>query len=273
MDFLADLFGYVVRFIYDLTSNNYALTIILFTILTKALLFPLNLKQINSSKEMQKVKPKYDEIMKKYKNDKNKQSEEIMKLYAEHKINPMGGCLPLIITLFLVVAMFNIVKQPLTYVTEMPKEEIKIYTQEVLGKEDVSDAEIDSSEIIIANKYQIIDMNFIGLDLGDVPADVFSSDENKKSSPVSLIVPILAFVFSMLQIKLTQKSMEMTEEQKEMQKSMNITMPIMSAMISYTMPLALGIYWLLGSIIQICQTLVIKKITDKELKKDLKLLS
>ena len=273
MDFLADLFGHVVRFIYELTSNNYALTIILFTILTKALLFPLNLKQINSSKEMQKVKPKYDEIMKKYKNDKNKQSEEIMKLYAEHKINPMGGCLPLIITLFLVLAMFNIVKQPLTYVTEMSNDEIKIYAQEILGKEEVSDAEIKNSEIIIANKYGFIDMNFIGLDLGDVPADVFSEDENKKSNLISMIIPILAFVFSMLQIKLTQKSMEMTQEQKDMQKSMNISMPIMSAMISYTMPLALGIYWLLGSIIQICQTLLIKKITSDEDKKDVKLLS
>ena len=273
MDFLAELFGHVIRFIYELTSNNYALTIIIFTILTKALLFPLNLKQINSTKEMQKVKPKYDEIIKKYKNDKNKQSEEIMKLYAEHKINPMGGCLPLIITLFLVVAMFNIVKQPLTYVAELPREEIKIYTQEILGKEDVSDAEINNSEIIIANKYNIIDMNFIGLDLGDVPADIFSSDENKKSNPISIIIPILAFVFSMLQIKLSQKSMELSEEQKEMQKSMNITMPILSAMISYTMPLALGIYWLLGSIIQICQSLIIKKITNKDTDENIKLLS
>ena len=273
MDFIADLLGHVIRFIYELTSNNYALSIIIFTIITKALLFPLNLKQTKSTNEMQKIKPKYDEIMKKYKNDKQKQSEEITKLYAEHKINPLGGCLPVIITLFLVIAMFNIVKQPLTYVTEMPKDEIKIYTKEVLGKEEVSDAEINNSEIIIANKYGFIDMNFIGLDLGDVPADVFSSDENKKSHPVSLIIPILAFVFSMLQIKISQKTMQMTDEQKEMQKTMNITMPLLSGIISYTMPLALGIYWLLGSIIQICQSLLLKKIADKEIKKNIKLLS
>lgn len=264
MDFVAELLGYVVRFIYSITSNNYAFTIIIFTLLTKLALFPLNLKQMKSNKEMQKIKPKYDEIMKKYKDDKQKQSEEITKIYAEHKINPLGGCMPLIVQMFLIIAIFYVVKQPLTYVLQTPEEEIKIYTQELLEKEEVTETEMKSSEITIANKYELIDMNFIGLNLGDVPSDVFSDDENKKSNPVSLIIPILAVILSMIQIKITQGSMEMTEEQKEMQKSMNLTMPLMSGIISYTMPLALGIYWLLGSLIQIVQQKVIKKIVEDE---------
>lgn len=275
MEWMANLLGYVVRLIYDITSNNYAFSIILFTILTKLALFPLNLKQMKSNKEMQKIKPKYDEVMKKYKDNKQKQSEEITKIYAEHKINPLGGCLPLIVQMFLIIAIFYVVKQPLTYVVQMSKDDIRIYTQEVLEKDVVNENEMKSNEIIVANKYNFIDMNFLGLNLGDVPSNSFNEDQNKKANPISLVVPILAVILSVIQIKITQNSMEMTEEQKEMQKSMNLTMPLMSGIISYTMPLALGIYWLLGSLLQIVQQKVIKLIVDEEFnkeKEDVKLL-
>ncbi len=268
MDIIADILGIVVRFIYDITANNYALTIVLFTILAKVMLFPLNLKQAKSTREMQKIKPKYDEILKKHKNDKVKQSEELTKLYSEHKINPLGGCLPLLIQLPLILAIFYIVKQPLTYVVQMPQEEIKIYSQEILQIEDVTEAQMDELEIRIANEHNILDMNVLGLNLGDVPANAFSSDENTKSGYESLIIPILAALTAYIQIKMSQKTMVMTEEQKEMQKSLNYTMPILSAVISYTTPLALGVYWLVGNIYAIGQQAVIRYIVKKEDEKE-----
>lgn len=264
IEMIANIFGAIIRVIYNLTQDNYALSIILFTILTKALLFPLSLKQMKSSMEMQKIKPKYDEIVKKYKNDKTKQGEEITKLYSEHKINPLGGCLPVLIQLPLILGMFYIVRQPLTYVVQLPKEEIQIYTQQLLNKEEVTSAEMSSSEIKIANSKKIIDMNFIGLNLGDVPSDSFSSDESKKANPLSILIPILSVLFSVFQIKQMQKSNQMTEEQKEMQKSMNLMMPILSGFIAYTMPLALGIYWLVGSICQIAQQSFISKLIKEQ---------
>lgn len=275
IEFIADIFGAVIRVIYNLTQDNYALSIIIFTILTKLLLFPLSLKQMKSNQEMQKIKPKYDEIMKKYKNDKTKQGEEVTKLYSEHKINPLGGCLPLLIQLPLILAMFYIVRQPLTYVLEVPQDEIKIYTQQLLNKEEVSDVEIDSSEIKIANNNKLIDMNFMGIEqinLGAVPADVFSSDESKKANPISLLIPILSVLVSIFQIKQMQNNSQMTDEQKEMQKSMNLTMPILSGFIAYTMPLALGLYWLIGSIFQIAQQSVISKLMEEHKKEDVSFL-
>jgi YidC/Oxa1 family membrane protein insertase len=266
MDFLANIFGAVIRGIYYLVQDNYALSIILFTLITKFLLYPLNLKQLKSGEELKKVKPKYDEIMKKYKNDKVKQGEEITKLYAEHKINPLGGCLPLLIQLPLILAMFTIVRQPLTYIVQTPKEEIKIYTQQILGKEQVNDQEMSMYEIEIANKNNIIDMRFLGLNLGHVPSDVFSNDENKKANPLSLLIPILAVILSVYQIKQMQNTSNMTDEQKEMNKSMNLMMPLLSGFISYTMPLALGVYWLLGSVFQIIQQSIISnKINNNDL--------
>jgi len=267
IEMIANVFGAIIRVIYNLTQDNYALSIILFTILTKTLLFPLSLKQMKSTKEMQKVKPKYDEIVKKYKNDKTKQGEEITKLYSEHKINPLGGCLPVLIQLPLILGMFYIVRQPLTYVIQTPKTEIEIYTKQLLNKEVVSNADMSASEIQIANNNKIIDMDFIGLNLGDIPSNVFSKDEAKKTNPLSILIPILSVLLSIFQIKQMQKSNEMTEEQKQMQKSMNLMMPILSGFIAYTMPLALGIYWLIGSMCQIAQQSVISKLIEEQ-KKD-----
>ena len=266
MNIINEFFGIIIRGIYDITSGNYALAIIIFTILTKVILFPLTYKQLRSTKEMNKIKPKYDEIIKKYKSDKQKQGEEVAKLYSEHKINPLGGCLPLLIQIPLILAIFAIVRQPLTYVVNMPQEEINIYTAKYLNKEEVNEKEANTYEIQVAKQNNFIDMRFIGLNLGDIPADAFSKDPVKKANIYSLLIPILSVLASMYQIKRMQKSSQMTEEQKEMQKSMNLTMPILSGVISYTMPLGLGIYWLLGSIIQILQQIVIDKLLkeDKE---------
>ena len=77
--------------------ENYGLALIIFTIIVRAAMIPLTLKQYKSSAEMQRVQPLLQEIQRKYANDKAKLNEEMMKLYQEHKINPAGGCLPLLI--------------------------------------------------------------------------------------------------------------------------------------------------------------------------------
>ena len=269
---IASLLGYIIRFIYDIVGQNYFLTIILFTLFTKVILFPLAWGQIKSMEKMNKMADKQKQIQDKYKNDKDKQTEELMKLYQESKVNPLSGCLPLLIQIPIILAMFYIVKQPLTYITQTPQEEIKTYTQQLLNKEDVSEKEMQANELTIAKEKGLIDMQAMpGINLGDIPKNVFSKDENKKASPFSLIIPILTVVLSFLQNKFTQKSSNQTEEQAEMQKTTNLMMPILSGFISYTMPLALGIYWLFGNILQIIQQLVINKIVKKDKEKILAL--
>ncbi|MDD3303317.1 MAG: YidC/Oxa1 family membrane protein insertase [Clostridia bacterium] len=265
---IASFLGMIIRFIYSLVGNNYFISILLFTLLTKIILFPLYWIQIKSTEKMNRIGPLDKKIREKYKNDKQKQAEELTKLYSENKINPLGGCLPLLIQLPLILAMFMIVKQPLTYVARTPQEDIKTYTQEYLQKEEVSNNEMKEYEIPIAKEKKIMNMQvFKGFNLGDVPSNVFSKDEAKKSSPLSLAIPILTIVFSILSNKMMMKSSTMTDEQKQMQKSMNIMMPLLSASISYTMPLALGIYWLFGNILQIFQQLLTNWIIKKDKEK------
>lgn len=259
---IANILGWIIRLIYNHT--NYFVSIILFTILTKLILLPLYISQIKSTEEMNKIGPMAQKIQDKYKNDKNKQAEELTKLYAEHKINPIAGCLPALIQIPLILAMFYIVKQPLTYVINMPQEQIVEYTKQYLNKEEITEKEVKAYEINVANEYGLIDMN-VGkyINLGKAPQDVFNKDTSKKAHPIALIVPILSIVFSVISTKISQKNSNMTEEQMEMQKSMNIMMPLLSASIAYSMPLALGIYWLLGSILGILQQLFINNVVKK----------
>lgn len=269
---IATFLGYIIRFFYDIVGQNYFLTILIFTLFTKIVLFPLSWGQIKSMEKMNKLAQKQKQIQDKYKNDKDKQTEELMNLYKENKVNPLSGCLPLLIQIPIILAMFYIVRQPLTYITQTPQEEIKTYTQQILNKEEVSDKEIQANELTIAKEKNLIDMQAMpGINLGDIPKNVFSKEENKKASPFSLIIPILTIAFSFLQNKLTQKASNQTPEQEEMQKTTNIMMPLLSGFISYTMPLALGVYWLFGNILQIIQQLVINKIVRKDKEKVLAL--
>lgn len=266
---IASFLGMIIRFMYGLVNNNYFISILLFTILTKLILFPLYLIQLKSTEKIQKIGPMDQKIREKYKNDKQKQAEELAKLYSENKINPLGGCLPLLIQFPLILAMFMIVKQPLTYVVNMPQEQIVNYTKEVLQKEEVSEKEVQENQIVVAKDKELINMQvFPGLNLGDIPANIFSKDPAKKASPLALSIPILTIIFSIITNKMMLKNSAMTDEQKEMQKSMNLMMPLLSGSIAYSMPLALGIYWLFGNVLQIFQQFIINQIRKHDEKKE-----
>ncbi|AEE92736.1 MAG: membrane protein insertase YidC [Tepidanaerobacter acetatoxydans] len=107
MAFLQDLMKQLMDLIFVYT-NSYGIAIILLTVLIKLILLPFSFMQINSMKKMQEITPLQQELQKKYKNDKEKLNMEIMKLYQENKINPMGGCLPLLIQFPVIIALFRV---------------------------------------------------------------------------------------------------------------------------------------------------------------------
>ncbi|MGN1013352.1 MAG: YidC/Oxa1 family membrane protein insertase [Clostridia bacterium] len=268
INFISGILGGIIRVIYNLVGNNYLIALLIFTFLTKLILFPLMLKQLKSTAGIQKIAPEDKKLREKYKDNPVKLNEELTKLYAENKISPMAGCLLPIIQIPIILAMFFVVKQPLTYIAQMDQTEIKSYTAQYLQKEEVTDNEAKAYEINIAKEYDLLDMN-IGnkISLGDTPKDAFSKDETRRVSKWTLSIPILTLLFSLLsnQISMRKSKQTMTEDQAEMQKSMNIMMPILSAYFAYAWPLALGVYWLFGTILGIGQQLLIDKLMeDKE---------
>ena len=159
---IANLFGAIIRLIYNLVGENYGLSIIIFAVLTKIILFPLSLKQSKALEETKKISPLEQEIRKKYKGNNEKMGMELQKLYQEHKINPMAGCLTAIIQIPIILAMFYIVKQPLTYIKQVPNEQIIEYVKEINGDEkEVTKNDIKNNEIKISNEKNIINMNFL----------------------------------------------------------------------------------------------------------------
>lgn len=114
MNIISNALGHVLRIIFEIVQN-YGLSIILFTILVKVLLLPLTIKQTKSTKAMQDIQPKIKEIQTKYKDKPEKQQQEIMKIYTEAKINPLAGCLPLLIQMPILIALFSVLREPVTY--------------------------------------------------------------------------------------------------------------------------------------------------------------
>jgi YidC/Oxa1 family membrane protein insertase len=99
---------------------SYGLAIILFTIVIRLLLLPLNIRQMKSQVKMQEVQPELKKLQEKYKNDPQKSQQEMMKLYKEKGVNPMGGCLPLLVQLPILWALFYVFRniQPVDPVTQ-----------------------------------------------------------------------------------------------------------------------------------------------------------
>lgn len=114
MNAISNLLGHILRIIFEFV-NNYGWSIIVFTLFVRLLLVPLMVKQIKSQKAMQDIQPKIKEIQEKYKNKPEKQQEELMKIYKEAKINPLSGCLPLLIQMPILIGLFNVLRDPVTY--------------------------------------------------------------------------------------------------------------------------------------------------------------
>lgn len=125
MTFISNLLGNMMKFIFDLVSgvgteteliSYYGVTIIITTIIFKLILLPVSLQQSKSTKKMNDLQPKIKEIQNKYKNDPQTQQAKLMQLYKENNYNPMSGCLILLIQFPIIIAMFNVLRNPVEFV-------------------------------------------------------------------------------------------------------------------------------------------------------------
>ena len=109
--------GYVLELLYNFLGN-YGLTIILFTVIIRLIIFPLYAAQMKSSRQMMEVQPKIKEIQTAYAGNPEKMNEKMQEIYSEHHIHPAMGCLPLLIQLPIIWGLFGLLRSPLTYLGE-----------------------------------------------------------------------------------------------------------------------------------------------------------
>ena len=135
MGFLSGIFGYVLNFFYNLT-NNYGVAIIIFSVLLRLILIPITLKQQKTMKNSAKLQEKMKEIQSKYKNNPEKLNQETINLYKTEKMSPFSGCFSAILQLVIILSVFWLVSQPLTYMkrayeNDDTKQVMEAYTKQL----------------------------------------------------------------------------------------------------------------------------------------------
>ncbi len=289
-EFFANIFGYLLDFLYGIV-NNYGIAIILFTIVIKLVLLPLSINQQKNLKKSAKMQEKVKVIQAKYKSNPEKMNQEIMELYKTEKMNPLSGCLPAIIQLLLIISIFYMVRSPITFMKKVPVEDVQRYTSQL--QEDGIDVSSAYSEIDLIAHYETlkqknpedanidklnIEMQFLGLDLNKVP-------QQNMADLTVYIIPALYILSSFISIRLAtsmrankkkedkdviidgktgDKKEEEIDTVAQTNKMMSWMMPIMSISIAFVAPLGLALYWLMNNILMIIEKLILNKFIKSE---------
>lgn len=284
MDFLYDLcgkpFGWIMRLIYDLV-NNYALAILLFTIITKLILFPISYKQQLNSARMQRLNPKLEKLRQKYKNkeDQQKLQEAQMKLYQEENVNPGASCLPMFLQFFILFGILDVVYKPLSYILKV-KDSVISSAFEIVQKIDPdlakqgtslrqelailtahnSDASAFSDVLgnnLSAQMTEFYDkFTLFGLHLGEVPD---WHPETWNAAAIGLfLIPIASGVLQLILTIYTQIVQRKRNPAMKSMGCMNVmlyVMPIFSVWFAFQVPAGVGFYWVCSSFFSLLQTI------------------
>lgn len=275
ISFFANLFGYLLNFLYELIKN-YGLAIILFSIIVKIVLLPISINQQKTMKKSIKVQDEMRKLQIKNKNNPEALQRETMELYKREKLNPFGGCFSAIVQVILLFSVFYLVRCPLTYMKKVDPEIIERYSQEINvdGKNDAYEEISIIREKASEDETVFINMEFLGLDLSSIPSRDITDWR-------TYVIPVLYVISTFISMKLTtsmQKKAksknevinEQNDEEKtvdtmaQANKSMMYMMPILSISISLLAPLGLALYWLANNILMIIERLALNAFMKDE---------
>ncbi|MBQ8390593.1 MAG: YidC/Oxa1 family membrane protein insertase [Oscillibacter sp.] len=292
-------FALLVKLFYNLTGS-YGAAIILFTLAVKLIMLPFQVKSKKSMLRMNRLQGKMQEIQKKYANNQMKQQEEIQKLYAEEGVNPMSGCLWSFLPLPILIALYSIIRQPITRfmmlgedvlakaveaaqaaganmanIVQMTSDGAMKMTSEGLPTMEVY-GEINLVKILPEVAPQFcestegwlsLNYNFLGMDLAANPWDVVKAFTFNGATIGLILIPILAGLFQLIMSWYTMKNQNSSAANPSM-KMMMYTMPLMSVYIAFIMPAALGVYWIAQSVFSLIQEVFMTKFFNKKIEEE-----
>ena len=291
--------GWILSSIYYVV-RNYGLAIICFCLVIKVILFPFTLKSKRATFANARLQPKMQELQKKYKNDKEKYSLELQKLYKEEKASPLSGCLPTLITLPILFGLYYVVTQPLTYLMKFSTE-VVVKIADALQKVGITDPTAlekfanvvktgksnVSVEIIMADYAsqfadklrgivpelegkEFFNFGFLGLNLSHTPTYHFSDPGFSWGLLVLLVVSVGT---SFLSGWLMQKWNPMTsaanadpnmQSAQSSTKMMLYIAPVMTLFIGFSVPAAVSLYWITNNVLTILSDLLANRIAKKK---------
>lgn len=275
--FLGSILGYVLWGAFYILKD-FGLSIIVFTLIIKLVLFPFSVKQQKSMAGTARLSKKQKEIQEKYANNKQKQQEEMSKLYEEEGVKPMGGCLTTIIPLIVILGIFYAVAYPLTNTLHLNSEDVNnaiSYVNTIPGYVTSSNPTYQEISLIkiypnimnteaiqgifSASEISTIQMfgegfNTFGIDLLAIPKDY---------GIISwyILFPVICFLSNVgSQLIVTKLNNNQAAQQQGCMKVMIYILPLFSAYIAYTVPCAVAFYWIISALISLVQSIVLNKI-------------
>ena len=288
-------FGYLMDWLYQFT-NNYGLALILFAVLVKVLLFPVQAKSKKSMMKMSRLTPKMQAIQAKYAGDQQKQNEAVQALYREEGVSMGGGCLWSFVPLLILIPLYAVVRQPIVYmlhesadvatkIVEIVKDGVpaafgkNAYYDEMVAARYIPDfvESIKAAVPAVSEKTLLgINFDFLGVDMGSIPTiNIFSEAWAWDWAHIGgALIPLLSAGSQVLMMKISQdmnnsvvtneKGVQDKEAAKNSQsaqtgKMMMWTMPIMMLWIGFTVPVVLSLYWMVQGLVSVIQDIYLTK--------------
>lgn len=273
MEIILKPFALLLGWLYSI-SGNYGLAIILFCLVFKIILFPISIKGRKGMLDMSRLSERQKELQQKYGRDRQRYSEELANLYAAENVKPSGGCLWSFLPLPLLFALYGVVNSPFTHLMGLTSDQVSKLTHFVgVGdkKSQLSMAQsvyenfsgVQASLPDVAAQIQQaggpINFEFMGLNLSATPDPLFFQHADPFSwAHVGLfLIPLISAIFAlssmMVNMHINKKILGIGGQNDAMNRQMMIMQPILSLWIGFTLPAALGIYWISNSVFAILQ--------------------
>ena len=288
-DIITIPFGYLLGLLYQLTEN-YGVAMILFAVIVQLVLLPITAKSKKSMMAMSRLTPRVQAIQKKYADDPQRQNEAINALYKEEGVSMGGGCLWSFVPLLILIPLFTVIREPITYVLMETKENAELivktlrelnpdafsgnqyYSQvaaaRIVGNPEYTEALKAAVPGIAETTLRNIDFNFLGIDMGSIPQwkifnkTLWAWDWAHIGAVLVALLSVGHQIISMLisqksndSLVTNEKGVQDKEAAKNSQaaqssKMMLWMMPLMSLWIGFTVPCVLSLYWFVGGVIR-----------------------
>ena len=255
--------------------KNYAVSIIVFTVVTKLLLLPVNYKTQKNAARMQLLAPKLEKLRKSYSNNPQRLQQEQQKLYVEEGINPMGSCLPAFIQMFLLFGILDVVYKPITHILRMSKG-VRSNAAEIAGTKlsnlrcelKVMDRLKEDPSLFAGLKDDFVkkvsdfsdNFTIFGANLGKTPS--VHVDWSRKESVILFFIPILAGLAQLISSVYSQIHQKKTNP--NMQGGgclifMMYFMPLLSVWFAFQVPAGIGFYWIWSALLSFVITFLLNQ--------------
>ena len=274
-EFICKIFSWPLIKFYELTGN-YGVSIILFAFMVNLIMTPFMAKSKKSMMRSSRLQPKLQELQKRHEGNQQKLNEETQKLYREEGVNPMSGCLWSLIPFPILIALYSVIRQPLTRMMFVSKELVTklqdFFVQQgwyviptktdayfEIKLADIAHQHWDELQSAMAGQLDglmNIDFSFLGLNMGQQPKWNFFLNTDWSDAAVWLpalglfLIPFISAFLSWLSMKISNMANppQANAQTEASMKSMTLMMPLMSIWICFVMPAAMGIYWIANSV-------------------------